>query len=84
MTQTSNSPDHILYAVREYQAGEESKAEWTKIGIGWNHQDGKGVSLKPTLPIDFLTLESQGFKLVLRNLESHADSSTTAASEDIA
>lgn len=79
MTQTANSPDRILYAVREYQVEEDSKADWTKVGVGWSHKDGKGVSLKVTLPIDLISLEGHGFRLVLRDVSVREDSSTASS-----
>ncbi len=42
-TQTKNdkSPTHEVFHV----VGDGDKARWTKIGVGWAHQDSDGLSL---------------------------------------
>jgi len=39
-TATKN-PTHEVFHV----AGDGEKARWTKIGVGWKHQDGEGLNL---------------------------------------
>ena len=34
----SNTPSHILYQVRD--RGEDKKASWTELGIGFTNRDG--------------------------------------------
>lgn len=34
-------PTHEVFHV----VGDKEKARWTKIGIGWQHQDGEGLNL---------------------------------------
>ena len=43
MTQKTNakSPTHEIFHV----VGNEDKARWTKIGIGWSHNDDEGMNL---------------------------------------
>lgn len=59
-----NSPDLILYAVRKFKAGDETKESWTRIGAAWQNKDGKGYSLKQEL----MPVGSPGtdYSLVLR------------------
>ncbi|QQM32363.1 hypothetical protein JET14_09610 [Martelella lutilitoris] len=38
---TPKIPSHEVFHV----VGEKDKARWTKIGIGWRHQDGDGMNL---------------------------------------
>ncbi|MBL1422603.1 MAG: hypothetical protein COC24_019020 [Alphaproteobacteria bacterium] len=40
MTQTK-APTHEVFHV----VGDGEKARWTKIGVGWSHKDGDGMSL---------------------------------------
>ena len=41
------------FSVRNYDLDGEKHAEWTKLGIGFAHQDGKGINLVlQSLPID--------------------------------
>lgn len=37
----NKAPTHEVFHV----VGEKEKARWTKIGIGWMHQDGEGLNL---------------------------------------
>lgn len=37
----TKAPTHEVFHV----VGEKEKARWTKIGIGWMHQDGEGLNL---------------------------------------
>lgn len=43
MTQKTNakSPTHEIFHV----VGNEDKARWTKIGVGWSHNDDEGMNL---------------------------------------
>lgn len=34
-------PTHEVFHV----VGDGEKARWTKIGVGWKHQDGEGMNL---------------------------------------
>ncbi|MGC4031638.1 MAG: hypothetical protein QM754_07885 [Tepidisphaeraceae bacterium] len=46
---SSTAPTHIAYQVREGR----DKGFWTRIGIAWQHKDGKGFNVKlECLPID--------------------------------
>lgn len=56
--QKGNQPSHILYHVRE---DDSDKGYWQKIGAGWQHDDGEGVSLQ----LDYIPVNSGG-RLVLR------------------
>ncbi|PSM20337.1 hypothetical protein C7T96_01820 [Nitratireductor sp. StC3] len=40
-TNTPKVPTHEVFHV----VGDKDKARWTKIGIGWQHQDGEGMNL---------------------------------------
>lgn len=54
------------FTVREYEVNGEKKSDWTKIGVAWPHQDGKGFRLQlQALPVDGI--------VVLRTVESKAD-----------
>jgi hypothetical protein len=47
---TGNTPTHIAYQVRE---GKEGKGFWTRIGVAWQHKDGKGFNiLVECMPLD--------------------------------
>jgi hypothetical protein len=37
----SKAPTHEVFHV----TGDKEKGRWTKIGIGWQHQDGEGLNL---------------------------------------
>lgn len=49
----SNQPSHII----RYVEGEGDKSYSTRIGVAWQHKDGKGFNLK----INFLPLSDDGF-----------------------
>lgn len=38
---TAKAPTHEVFHV----VGNSDKSRWTKIGIGWAHQDGEGMNL---------------------------------------
>lgn len=40
-TNTPKVPTHEVFHV----VGEKDKARWTKIGVGWQHQDSDGMNL---------------------------------------
>lgn len=40
-TNAPKTPTHEVFHV----VGDKDKARWTKIGIGWKHQDGEGMNL---------------------------------------
>ena len=45
----SNSPTHVAYQVREG----EDKGFCTRIGVAWQHKDGKGFNLQlECVPLD--------------------------------
>ena len=44
-----NSPKFGAYAIEEGKSevpGQETKDHWHKIGVGWEHKDEKGLTLK--------------------------------------
>ncbi len=48
---TTKKPSHFVYTVRE--GGENGKDYWTKIGVAFAHNDGKGFSvLLEAYPVD--------------------------------
>ena len=45
----SKSPTHVAYHVREGK----DKGFWTRIGVAWQHKDGKGFNIQiETVPLD--------------------------------
>lgn len=42
-TPASNKPDLRAYIVEE--RGQGKKSNWTEIGAGWMHKDGKGFNI---------------------------------------
>jgi hypothetical protein len=55
------------YSVREYELAGEKKGDWTKLGVAFPHQDGKGFNVVlHAVPLDG--------KLVLRLHEPKDDS----------
>lgn len=52
MSSSSNKePSHFVYTVRE--GGQNSTDYWTKIGVTFSHNDGKGFSvILEALPVD--------------------------------
>ena len=45
----SNSPTHVAYQVRDGK----DKGFWTRIGVAWQHKDGKGFNIQiDTGPFD--------------------------------
>ena len=64
-TPTANRFD--AFTVREYGVAGEKKADWSKVGVAFPHQDGKGINVMlSSLPLDG--------KLVLRLHEPKEDS----------
>jgi hypothetical protein len=54
------------FTVREYEQNNEKKSDWSKVGVAFPHQDGKGYRVVLTsLPVDGV--------LVLRYHEPKAD-----------
>ena len=54
------------FTVREYEVNGDKKSDWTKVGVAWPHQDGKGYRLVLTaVPLDGI--------VVLRQHEPKAD-----------
>ena len=52
MTKTVK-PDYEVFIIKEFGTSEEKKSKWTKIGAGWSHKDGEGISLQlDAIPID--------------------------------
>lgn len=48
---SSKKPSHNVYTVRE--GGEKGSDFWTKIGVAFSHNDGKGFSvILEALPVD--------------------------------
>jgi hypothetical protein len=46
----SNQPTYIAYSIED--RGSDKKAIWTKIGAAWQHESGKGLTIKlSALPI---------------------------------
>jgi hypothetical protein len=43
MSTTSKKPSHHVYSVRD--GGENGSDYWTKIGVAFAHNDGKGFSV---------------------------------------
>jgi len=47
---TSKSPSHVAYHVRDREGG---KAFWTRIGVAFAHNDGKGFNVQlEVAPLD--------------------------------
>ncbi len=62
MTNTAkNKPSHHVYTVRE--GGQNGSDFWTKVGVAFTHNDGKGFSL---------LLEAMPFdgKLTIRTIDA--------------
>jgi hypothetical protein len=48
---TSKSPTHIAYHVRDGKR--DGGGFWTRIGVAWQHQDGKGFNIQlEVAPLD--------------------------------
>lgn len=48
--QSSKTPSHYAYHVRDRQGGDSI---WTRIGSAWKHADGEGFNLQiETVPLD--------------------------------
>ncbi len=61
----NNKPSHTVYTVRD--GGESGSDYWTKIGVAFAHNDGKGFSVMlEALPIDG--------KLTIRTAETKSTS----------
>jgi hypothetical protein len=61
MSTTSKKPSHHVYSVRD--GGENGSDYWTKIGVAFAHNDGKGFSvILEAFPIEG--------KLTIRTAES--------------
>jgi len=57
----SKKPSHFVYTVRD--GGEKQNDYWTKIGVAFAHNDGKGFSVI----LDAVPLDG---KLTIRHAES--------------
>jgi hypothetical protein len=43
-------PTHVAYHVRD---GKNDSSFWTRIGVAWTHQDGKGFNVQiEVMPLD--------------------------------
>lgn len=54
-TQSNKKPSHIVYTVREGKETQPHSRQdyWTKIGVAFAHNDGKGFSLRlEALPLN--------------------------------
>ena len=48
-TPSGNSPTHVAYQVRDGK----DKGFWTRIGVAWQHKDGKGFNIQlECVPLD--------------------------------
>ena len=64
MTNQTRKPSHYAYTVRD--GGEGSNDYWTKIGVAFAHNDGKGFSvILEAFPVDG--------KLTIRTAEPKQD-----------
>ncbi len=61
---SDNKPDIAAYVVRD--RGEEKKANWREIGVGFRHKDGKGFDLL----LDALPTSG---RIVVRDIETKAE-----------
>ena len=52
----SNQPSHLVYHVEDVDPASDKKANWTKLGAMWPHNDGKGFSMQ----LDFLPVGTDG------------------------
>ena len=41
----TNKPTHIAYSVRDYEKGGKKDSSWTRVGVAWQHKDGKGFDV---------------------------------------
>ena len=44
-TPTAEPTRFDAFNVREYEVNGDKKSDWTKVGVAWPHQDGKGYRL---------------------------------------
>ena len=53
-TSSTETPERMdAFTVREFEAGGEKRRDWTRIGVAFQHKDGKGYSLiLQALPVD--------------------------------
>ena len=72
-TETKNRPTHNAYIVEENESKE--KGFFTKIGAGWTHSDGEGITVKLIAnPIDG--------RLVIRTIKDKNANKTEQSSEE--
>jgi hypothetical protein len=61
----AKKPSHIAYyAPQKGNDPEKSKGPWTKIGAGWMHKDGKGL----TIDLEFVPVGQR--RIVVREWEA--------------
>ena len=73
--QSTNTPSHIAYHVREGGTDKNGhpKNYWTRIGAAWQHDDQKGV----TVELEVLPMPEGGkVKVVLRTPKETPDGQT--------
>lgn len=52
-TAKGRGPSHLVYNIRQYKVGDETRSEWTKIGVAWAHKEGNGFNVKlHAVPVD--------------------------------
>lgn len=42
----AGKPTHIAYAVREFAKGDKMDASWSRVGVAFAHNDGKGFNVQ--------------------------------------
>jgi hypothetical protein len=40
----ANKPAQIIYYVETFQTKDGERSTWTRIGVAWAHEDGKGFN----------------------------------------
>lgn len=43
--QQKSKPTHEAFAVRNFEKNGEKDAFWSKVGVAWQHKDGKGFDV---------------------------------------
>jgi hypothetical protein len=66
MASSKTKPSYEAFLVN----GEGASAHWTKVGAGWNHEDGKGITVSLTLGL------AVSGKIVLRAMDAQAKPSS--------
>ena len=61
-TETTNAPTHTIHVVEAKEGN--SKSEWHKVGVAWEHNDREGMNLSINM-LGIAILQTKGHEVTL-------------------